>query len=118
MMEWMMFQMGHIGPMFGQVHHFVKYNSGKAPYAEERFRAVARTLYGQLDARLQGRDFIVDRYSIVDMATWPWVGRFNWQEIDITEYPNVCRWYLDIAGRPAVQKAWQVPPSDQPLPMP
>ena len=118
MLEWMMFQMGHVGPMFGQVHHFTKYNSGKSAYAEERFLGIARGLYEKLDLRLDGRDYICDRYSVVDMATWPWVGRFNWQTIDLHNYPNVMRWYVDIAQRPAVQAAWQVPPSDQPLPMP
>jgi GST-like protein len=117
-LEWMMFQMGHIGPMFGQVHHFTKFNSGKVPYAEERYLNEAKRLYSVLNTRLQGREYIVGAYSIVDMAVWPWVGRFNWQTIDLNDYPEVMRWYLSIAGRPAVQTGWNVPPSDQPLPIP
>jgi GST-like protein len=121
-LEWMMFQMGHIGPMFGQVHHFTKFNPGKAPYAQERYLKEAKRLYQVLDTRLEARDYLVGNdsgeYSIVDIATWPWVGRFNWQTIDLNDYPNVVRWYLSIAARPAVQKGWNIPPSDQPLPLP
>jgi GST-like protein len=117
-MEWLMLQMASIGPMFGQVHHFVKYNQGKAPYAEERYLKEAKRLYGVLDKRLADHEYIIDAYSIVDIATWPWVARFNWQTIDLNEYPNVRRWYLSIVARPAVQKGWLVPENDQPLPMP
>ena len=118
MLEWMMFQMSHIGPMFGQVHHFTKFNPGKAPYAEARYLGIAKSLYERLDRRLDGRDYIADRYSIVDMATWPWAGRFDWQTIDLNDYPNVRRWYVALAARPAVQAGWRVPPSAQPLPLP
>jgi GST-like protein len=71
-----------------------------------------------LDKRLADHEYIIDAYSIVDIATWPWVARFNWQTIDLNEYPNVRRWYLSIVARPAVQKGWLVPENDQPLPMP
>jgi GST-like protein len=118
-MEWMMFQMASVGPMFGQVHHFVRFNQGKAPYAEERYLKEAKRLYGVLDKRLAENEYIVGNdYSVVDIATWPWVARFNWQTIDLNEYPNVRRWYLAIVARPAVQKGWLVPENDQPLPMP
>jgi len=117
-MEWLMFQMGGIGPMFGQVHHFVRYNQGKAPYAEERYLKEAKRLYGVLDKQLADKDYVVGDYSIVDMAIWPWTARFNWQTIDLNDYPNVRRWYVSIAERPAVQKGWLVPENDQPLPMP
>ncbi len=116
--EWLMWQMGGIGPFLGQVHHFVHYNKGKAPYAEERFSNEARRLYGVLDRRLEGRDFIVDDYSIADVATWPWISRFEWQEIDLNDFPNVKRWYLDIAARPAVQKGYHVPKHVSDIPMP
>ena len=117
-MQWLMFQMGHIGPMLGQVHHFVRYNKGKAPYAEERFGTEARRLYGVLDRRLADREYIVGDYSIVDIATWPWISRFEWQTIDLNEYPNVKRWYVAIAARPAVQKGYHVPHYTQDLPLP
>jgi GST-like protein len=116
--EWLMWQMGGVGPIFGQVHHFTRYNPGKAPYAQERYQKEARRLYGVLDKRLEGREFIVDDYSIADMAVWPWTARFNWQEIDLNDYPNVRRWYMTILERPAARRAWNVPENDQPLPVP
>ena len=116
--EWLMWQMGGIGPFLGQAHHFLRFNKGKAPYAEERFRNEARRLYGVLDRRLDGRAFIVDDYSIADVATWPWISRFEWQEIDLDEFPNVKRWYLDVAARPAVQRGYHVPKFVHDIPMP
>ena len=117
-MQWMMFQMAHIGPTCGQVHHFVKFNPGVSEYAENRFSTEARRLYGVLDQHLGSSEYVLDAYSIVDMAIWPWIARFNWQQIDLADYPNLKRWYLSIADRPAVIRAWSVPPTDQPLPMP
>ena len=116
--EWLMWQMGGAGPMLGQAHHFLHFNRGKAPYAEERFRAEARRLYGVLDRRLAGRAFVADDYSIADIAIWPWISRFAWQEIDIAEFPNASRWYGEIAQRPAVQKGYHVPKFTQDIPMP
>ncbi|MDE0524180.1 MAG: glutathione S-transferase N-terminal domain-containing protein [Boseongicola sp.] len=120
--EWLMWQMGGVGPMFGQVHHFVKFNAGKSAYAEERYLKETRRLYGVLDRRLAGRDYIAGAgrgaYSITDMATWPWVSRFEWQAVDLHEFSNVRDWYVRIAGRPAVQRGYQIPRhvSDIPLP--
>ncbi len=113
-----MWQMGGVGPMFGQVHHFTKYNPGKAPYAQERYEKEARRLYGVLDRRLEGREYIVDDYSIADMAVWPWAARHNWQEIDLNDFPNVRRWYLTMLDRPAVKRGWNIPETDQPIPVP
>jgi GST-like protein len=107
-MEWLMFQMGHIGPMLGQTHHFVKFNAGKSPYAEERYSKENRRLYQVLENRLIDRDYIVDDYSIVD-ATWPWISRFEFQKMDLNDYPNLKKWYLRIAERPAVQRGYGVP---------
>lgn len=117
-MEWLMWQMGGVGPMLGQVHHFVKYNPGKAPYAEERYSGEARRLYGVLDRRLDGREFIVDDYSIVDIATFPWIARFDWQQLDLNDFANVKRWYLSIAARPAVRRGYMIPSDAQAIPMP
>lgn len=120
--EWLMWQMGGVGPMFGQVHHFVKFNAGKSAYAEERYLKETRRLYGVLDKRLEERDYIAGAgrgaYSVTDMATWPWVSRFEWQAIDLHEFSNVRDWYVRIAGRPAVQRGYQIPRhvSDIPLP--
>ena len=116
--EWLMWQMGGIGPFLGQAHHFLHYNKGKAPYAEERFRNEARRLYGVLDRQLEGREYVAGDYSIADMAIWPWTSRFAWQEIDLNEFPNVKRWYLLVAARPAVQAGYQVPKFTQDIPMP
>jgi len=117
-MEWLMFQIGGVGPMLGQTHHFVKYNSGKAPYAEERYLNENKRLYGVLDKRLADHEYLVDEYSVADMATWPWISRFDWQTMDLNDYPNLKRWYLAIAGRPAVQRGYHVPKKVQEIPMP
>ncbi len=120
--EWLMWQMGGIGPMLGQVHHFVKYNPGKAPYAEARYTKEAHRLYGTLDRRLTDRDFVVGtergEYSIADMAIWPWVSRFEWQQVDLGAYPAVQDWYLRVAARPAVQRGYQVPKFVTEIPLP
>ena len=117
-LEWLMFQMGGIGPFLGQAHHFLRFNKGKAPYAEERYGKEAKRLYGVLDRRLDGRAFVADDYSIADMAIWPWLSRYEWQEIDMNDFPNVKRWYRDIASRPAVQKGYHVPKFATEIPMP
>ena len=116
--EWLMLQMGGVGPMLGQAHHFLKYNKGKAPYAEKRYRDEANRLYSVLDRRLESREFLSGSYSIADMATWPWISRYEWQEIDLARYPNLKRWYLKIADRPAVQKGYQVPMFVNEIPIP
>jgi GSH-dependent disulfide-bond oxidoreductase len=116
--EWLMWQMGGPGPMLGQVHHFVKYNKGKSAYAEERYSKEAQRLYGVLDRRLEGRDFVAGDYSIADIAIWPWISRFEWQEIDLAKFPNVKRWYTTIANRPAVQRGYKVPKDVGEIPMP
>jgi len=117
-LEWLMLQMASIGPMLGQVHHFVHFNPGKAPYAEERFRAEAERLYGVLDRRLAEHEFLAGSYSIADIATWPWISRYEWQQLDLRVYPNLLRWYLAIADRPAVQRGYDVPVHVNPIPRP
>ena len=117
-MQWLMFQMASVGPNYGQVHHFVKYNPGKAPYAETRFLTEAKRLYGVMDKRLGEHQFLAGDYSIADIATWPWVSRYEWQTVDLNEFPNVKRWYLEIAKRPAVQRGYDVPSKVGELPIP
>ena len=117
-MEWLMWQMGGFGPILGQVHHFVHYNPGKAPYAEERFGKEAARIYKVLDTHLATRDFVAGDYSVADMAIWPWASRFEWQEIDLNDYANVRDWYVRIAERPAVQAGYQVPKFVNDVPMP
>jgi GSH-dependent disulfide-bond oxidoreductase len=116
--QWLMWQMGGVGPMLGQVHHFVKYNAGKAPYAEERYLKEAKRLYGVLDKQLDKSDYVAGEYSIADMSIWPWISRFEWQQMDLNQYPNVKRWYVAIAKRPAVQKGYDVPVKQPGIPMP
>jgi GST-like protein len=122
MMEWLMWQMGGLGPMMGQTHHFVKYNKGKSEYSEQRYSKEARRLYGVLNRRLEGREYIAGEgagvYSIADMACWPWVSRFEWQEIDLNDFANVRDWYLRIAKRPAVQAGYSIPKFTTEVPMP
>ena len=109
--QWLMFQMGGIGPIFGQVHHFLRAAKEKVPYGIERYGTEARRLYGVLDRRLDGRDHLAgDGYSIADIATYPWVLRHEWQQIDLADHPNVKRWFDAIGSRPAVQRGIQIPP--------
>ena len=118
-MEWLMFQMGGVGPMFGQCHHYTKYNSGKAPYAEDRYLGETKRLYGVMNEKLGKTRFLsCDEYTIADIAVWPWVARFDWQTVDLNEFPNVRRWYLEILERPATRKGWNVPESEQEIPLP
>jgi len=116
--QWLMWQMGGVGPMLGQVHHFVKYNAGKAPYAEERFLKEGKRLYGVLDRRLAEAPYVAGDYSYADIAIWPWISRFEWQTIDMKAFPNVMRWYKAIAARPAVQRGYDVPVKQPGIPMP
>ncbi len=108
-MQWLMWQMGGFGPMAGQAHHFLHFNPGKAPYAEQRFSEEVKRLYSILNTQLDGQDFICGTYSIVDIACWPWVSRYEWQQIDLAEFPNVREWYRRILARDAVQKGYHVP---------
>jgi GST-like protein len=117
-MEWLMWQMGDLGPMLGQAHHFLKFNKGKSVYAEERYGKEAKRLYGVLDKRLAEHEFIVDEYSVADIAAWPWISRYEWHGIDLEAFPNVKRWYVAIASRPAVQKGYHVPKKMNEIPMP
>lgn len=117
-LEWLNWQIGGFGPMLGQAHHFLKYNPGVSEYAAERFHKEANRLYGVLDRRLEGREFVADEYSIADIAIWPWVSRFEWQQVDLTAYPNVMRWYLSIAERPAVKRGYHSPMRVNDIPMP
>ena len=117
--EWLMFQMGGVGPMFGQCHHFTKYNPGIAPYAEDRYLNETKRLYGVMNEKLGKTAFLAcNEYTIADMAVWPWVARFDWQSVDLNEFPNVRRWFLEVLDRPATRRGWNVPENEQEIPMP
>ena len=107
--EWLMFQMGGVGPMFGQAHHFRKFAPEPVPYAIERYSKEAQRLYGVLDKRLGELEYLAGDYSIADMATYPWVARHEWQGVDLVAFANVKRWYDAVGTRPAVQRGMAVP---------
>ena len=116
-LEWLNWQMGGFGPMLGQAHHFLHFNPGKSDYAEERYANEVQRLYGVLDKHLGGQRCVAGEYSIADMAIWPWVSRFEYQKLDLKKFPNVLRWYLEIAKRPSVKKGYDVPaPGEIPQP--
>jgi len=118
-MQWLMMQTGSVGPMLGQAHHFLKFNRGAAPYAEERYGKEARRIYGVLDRRLASTAYLAGpNYGIADIATWPWIARFEWQDIDMKKFPNVLRWYEDIASRDAVRRGYDVPKINASIPVP
>jgi GST-like protein len=107
--QWLMFQMGGVGPMFGQVHHFVRAAPEPVPYAIQRYSQETRRLYGVLNGHLQARQYLAAEYSVADMATYPWVARHEWHKVDLNDFPAVKRWFDLVGARPAVQRGMQVP---------
>ena len=105
-----MFQMGGVGPMFGQTHHFLRAAKEKIPYGIERYSKETRRLYGVLDKRLAHQPYLAaGEYTIADMATYPWIARHEWHEVALEEFPNVKRWFDAIGARPAVRRGMDVP---------
>ncbi len=107
-LEWLMFQMGGVGPMFGQAHHFIR-NKEVVPYGIERYSKETRRLYGVLNTRLGEAAYLANEYSIADIATYPWVSRHEWHKVDLHDFPNVKRWFDAISARAAVQRGMAVP---------
>ena len=108
-LQWLMFQMGGVGPMFGQAHHFLRAAPEQVPYGIKRYTDETRRLYGVLDKRLSQAAYLADEYSIADIATFPWIARHEWHKVDLAEFPNVKRWYDTINRRPAVVRGMAVP---------
>ncbi len=109
-LQWLMFQMGGVGPMFGQNHHFRRFAPEKIAYGIERYGKETERLYGVMDTRLAKVAHLAGAdYSIADVATYPWVSRHDYQEIDLARFPNVKRWFDQLSARPAVQKGMKVP---------
>jgi len=108
-LQWLMFQMGGVGPMFGQAHHFMRAKKDEIPYGSERYGAEAKRLYGVMDRRLAEAAYLADEYSIADIATYPWVARHEWHRVDLAEFPAVKRWFDAIGRRPAVARGMAVP---------
>jgi GST-like protein len=109
-LQWLMFQMGGVGPMFGQAHHFMRAKKDEIPYGSERYGNEAKRLYGVMDRHLEKNDYFAGtEYSIADMAIYPWTARFEWHRVDIASFKNVKRWYDKVGARPAVVKGMAVP---------
>ncbi|MDA9647300.1 glutathione S-transferase [Candidatus Pelagibacter sp.] len=106
--QWLMAQMGNIGPMIGQHHQFHHYNPGKSEFGEERYFKIAKRIYQELDNRLKYSKFLAGKkYTIADIATWPWLARHEWHDIGLKNFKNLSRWYVDISKREAVIKGYQ-----------
>ncbi len=117
--QWLMAQMGTIGPMIGQHHQFHYYNPGKSEFGEERYFKITKRIYQELDYRLEHSKFLAgENYTIADIATWPWIARHNWHDIGLNNYKNLKRWYVDISRREAVIKGFQFMIKDEPIPQP
>ena len=111
--QWLMFQMGGIGPMFGQAHHFMRAAKEEVPYGIARYGKEVRRLYGVLDERLATREYIAGGdYSIADIAIYPWVSRNEWHRVSLDDFPAVKRWFDSISGRPAVASGMHIPAKD------
>ena len=117
-MEWLMWQTGGFGPMLGQAHHFLHHHPEKSDYAATRYHTEAKRLYRVLDQRLSESEYLVSEISIADFAVWPWVSRFEYQHIDLNDYPNIKRWYLALASRPAFSRGYAQPIDVNPIPLP
>ena len=107
--QWLMAQMGYVGPMIGQHHQFHHYNSGKSEFGEERYFKIAKKIYQDLDNRLENSKYLAgEKYSIADIATWPWIARHEWHDIGLKKYKNLSRWYKEISERKAVIKGYDL----------
>lgn len=108
-LEWLMFQMGGVGPIFGQVHHFLRAAPEPVPYAIARYRKETERLYAVMNSHLGKHEYLADQYSIADMATYPWVARYEWHRTNLDDHPHVKRWFGAIGARHAVARGMAVP---------
>ena len=117
--QWLMAQMGYVGPIIGQHHQFHHYNPGKSKFGEERYFKITKSIYKDLDERLgQSKYLAGENYSIADIATWPWIARHEWHDIGLKNYKNLTRWYLEIADREAVIKGYNFMKKGEAIPLP
>ena len=117
--QWLMAQMGYVGPIIGQHHQFHHYNPGKSKFGEERYFKITKSIYKDLDERLgQSKYLAGENYSIADIATWPWIARHEWHDIGLKNYKNLTRWYLEIADREAVIKGYNFMKKGEAIPKP
>ena len=116
--QWLMAQMGLIGPMIGQHHQFHHFNPGKSEFGEQRYLKITKKLYEDLDERLSKVKYLAgEKYTIADIATWPWIARHEWHDIGLKNYKNLTRWYLDIAKRKAVIKGFDLMKKGETIPL-
>ena len=108
-LQWLMFQMGGLGPMLGQAHHFRRNAPEQVPYAIRRYTEETARLYGVLNKRLGDSEYLVESYSIADIASYPWIARFEWHGQKLEDHPNIRRWFDAISARPAVKRGFDVP---------
>tara|TARA_B100001093_G_scaffold354892_1_gene339430 strand:+ start:203 stop:829 length:627 start_codon:yes stop_codon:yes gene_type:complete len=112
--QWLMAQMGYVGPMIGQHHQFHHYNSGKSKFGEDRYFKISERIYKDLDNRLESSKYLAgEKYSIADIATWPWIARHEWHDIGLNNFKNLKRWYVEISKREAVIKGFQFMNKDE-----
>ena len=114
--QWLMGQMAYVGPMLGQHHQFHHYNSGKSNWGEERYFKIAKSIYKDLDERLEKSKFLAGEYSIADIATFPWIARHEWHDIGLKQYKNLSRWYEEISKRKAVIKGFDLLKRNETIP--
>ena len=107
-LEWFTFQISQVGPLLGQAHQFLFYNPNQSSFVEEKYINYVKRIYQTLDDRLNNHEYLANEYSIADIATWPWIARFERQRIKLKDYPNVLRWYKIIMKRPAVIKGYNI----------
>ena len=106
--QWLMAQMGYVGPMLGQHHQFHHYNPGKSQFGEERYFKISKRIYEELDERLSKSRFLAgENYTIADIGTFPWIARHEWHDIGLKNYKNLTRWYVEISEREAVKKGFR-----------
>ena len=117
--QWLMAQMGLIGPMIGQHHQFHHFNPGKSKFGEERYFKIAKKLYEDLDKRLSVSKFLAgESYTVADIATWPWIARHEWHDIGLKNFKNLTKWYLEISKRDAVIKGYDLMKNGSIIPKP
>jgi len=117
--QWLMAQMGYVGPIIGQHHQFHHYNPGKSKFGEERYFKITKSIYKDLDERLDQSKYLAgENYSIADIATWPWIARHEWHDIGLSNYKNLTRWYVEIANREAVVKGYNFMDKEAKIPLP
>ena len=117
--QWLMAQMGYVGPIIGQHHQFHHYNRGKSKFGEERYFKITKSIYKDLDERLEQSKYLAgENYSIADIATWPWIARHEWHDIGLKNYKNLTRWYIEIADREAVIKGYNFMDKEAKIPPP